>query len=84
MKINMKIKTIDYYWWKRLGSIVYQQTSSRLFIPRGDINVFSVYQKKASLAFSTVAAYEKYWANLFKHISFVLTLVYFFMTLPFY
>ena len=41
MKINMKIKTIDYYWWRRLGSTVYQRASSRLFIPRGD-DVFSL------------------------------------------
>ena len=77
----MKIKTIDYYWWRRLGSILYQRASSRLFIPRGD-DVFSWCIKWTSLAFLTVAAYEfnwnkknvkpKYWANLFKQLFFVL------------
>ena len=77
----MKIKTIDYYWWRRLGSILYQRASSRLFIPRGD-DVFSWCIKWTSLAFLTVAAYEfkwnkknvkpKYRANLFKQLFFVL------------
>ena len=75
----MKIKTIDYYWWRRLGSILYQRASSRLFIPRGD-DVFSLCIKWTSLAFITVATYEfkwdkknvkpKYRANLFKHLFF--------------
>ena len=32
---------MDCYWYERLGGIVYQLASSRLFLPRGD-NVFTL------------------------------------------
>ena len=31
----MTVKTMDCYWSRRVGSIVYQRASSRLFIPLG-------------------------------------------------
>ena len=33
----MTIKTMDCYWFRRLGSILYQRASLRLFIPNGDV-----------------------------------------------
>ena len=50
----MTIKTMDCYWYRRLGDIISQWTSSSLFIPRGD-NVFSLCIKWASLAFLTAS-----------------------------
>ena len=53
----MTIKTMDCYWYRRLGGIIYQwasSASSRLFIPRGD-NVFPLWIKWASRAFLTAS-----------------------------
>ena len=47
-------KTKDCYWYRRLGGIIYQWASSRLFIPRGD-NVFPLCIKWASRAFLTAS-----------------------------
>ena len=33
----MTIKTMDCYWFRRLGSNLYQRASLRLFIPKGDV-----------------------------------------------
>ena len=46
---------MDCYWYRRLIGIIYQWTSSRLFIPRGDINVFLLCIKWASRAFLTAS-----------------------------
>ena len=45
---------MDCYWYRRLGGIISQWTSSSLFIRRGD-NVFSLCIKWASLAFLTAS-----------------------------
>ena len=48
------------YWCMRLGGIIYQWASSRLFILRGD-NVFALCIKWASLAFLTAS--QLYWSR---------------------
>ena len=48
----MTIETMDCYWRRRLGGILYQRPSSRLFIPRGD-NVFPLCIKWAYETFLT-------------------------------
>ena len=45
---------MDCYWCRRLGSILYQWDSSRLFISRGE-NMFPLCIKSASLVFLTVS-----------------------------
>ena len=49
----MTMKTMDCYWCRTLGSILYQRALLRLLIPRGD-NVFPLCIKRwSSLAFLT-------------------------------
>ena len=48
------------YWYRKLGGIIYQWASLRLFIPRGD-NVFPLCIKWASLAFLTAS--QLYWSR---------------------